>query len=72
MSTTTYDARSPLASPLLPKGEASTKGEDSLTQLLETLRERYRRRTHTTSTVGINWRSRKFFGQLEQFTWRLG
>ncbi|MEH2277029.1 MAG: hypothetical protein V7K40_20140 [Nostoc sp.] len=26
------------------------------------------RRTHTTSTVGINWRSRKFFGQLEQFT----
>ncbi|MEH2453122.1 hypothetical protein [Nostoc sp.] len=29
---------------------------------------RYRRRTHTTSTVGINWRSRKFFGQLEQST----
>ncbi|MEH2395428.1 MAG: hypothetical protein V7K21_28505 [Nostoc sp.] len=25
------DARSPLASPLLPKGEASAKGEDSLT-----------------------------------------
>ncbi|MEH2413007.1 hypothetical protein [Nostoc sp.] len=29
------------------------------------------RRTHTTSTVRINWRSRKFFGQPEKFTWRL-
>ncbi|MEH2332788.1 hypothetical protein [Nostoc sp.] len=26
------DARSPLASPLLPKGEANAKGEDSLPQ----------------------------------------
>ncbi|MEH1950147.1 MAG: hypothetical protein V7K77_24805 [Nostoc sp.] len=28
------DTRSPLVSPLLPKGEASAKGEDSLTQRL--------------------------------------
>ncbi|MEH2303298.1 hypothetical protein [Nostoc sp.] len=58
MSTTAYDALLPdaLAS-LLPRRGTKT---------------RYRRRTHTTSTVGINWRSRKFFGQLEQSTWRLG
>ncbi|MEH2065935.1 MAG: hypothetical protein V7K50_27365 [Nostoc sp.] len=42
MSTMGYDARYAKASPLLPKGEANAKGEDSLTQLLETLPERYR------------------------------
>ena len=53
MSTTGCDARSLKASPLLTLGEASAKGEDSLTQLLETLREGYRCRASMQSFVTI-------------------
>ncbi|MEH1892221.1 MAG: hypothetical protein V7K92_23160 [Nostoc sp.] len=53
MSTRGYDARSPLASPLLPKGEASAKGEDSLTLLYQTLRV-------ACFPVGVRYRRRNF------------